>query len=175
MHRNSNILLAFHDNRSYTFPDHFDVHPLFAARMASDRVLVSGAHRMWPLLVYFLLAIALTAAILYLSYHIGERHSERATHDPYESGMTPTGSARLRVAAEFYLVAMFFVIFDLESIFVVAWSVAVRETGWLGYIEVVIFVGILSASLLYLWRVGGLEWRTRRQREALRRRKELSR
>jgi len=123
--------------------------------------------------VYFLLAVVLTAGIIYLAFYIGERHSERATHDPYESGMMPTGSARLRVAAEFYLVAMFFVIFDLESVFVFAWSVAVREAGWFGYAELVIFVGILAASLLYLWKVGGLEWRTLRQREALLRRRLL--
>ena len=129
---------------------------------------------LWLLLVYFALAVVLSGAILLVTYRLGGHHAERATNDPYESGMTPTGSARLRLAAEFYLVAMFFVVFDLESVFIIAWAVSVRELGWLGYIEVVIFVVVLAASLYYLWRVGGLDWRTERQKSALARRRELT-
>ncbi len=126
---------------------------------------------LWLLLVYFATAVVLTAFILVVSHNVGERHSERATHDPFESGMTPTGSARLKFAAEFYLVAMFFVIFDLETVYVVGWAIAVRQAGWLGFIEALIFIGILIVSLVYLWRVGGLDWRTKRQKDALERRR----
>ncbi len=130
---------------------------------------------LWLLLVYFVLSIVLTTLLLMATYRIGGHHAERATNDPYESGMTPTGSARLKLAAEFYLVAMFFVIFDLESVFIFAWAVAVRDLGWVGYISIAVFVAVLIACLYYLYQVGGLDWRTARQRSALARRKELTR
>jgi NADH-quinone oxidoreductase subunit A len=79
---------------------------------------------------------------------------------PYESGMEPTGSARLRFSANFYLVVMFFVVFDLESAFIFAWAVAAteKEVGWQGYAAAMIFMGVLLAALGYLWRVGALDW-----------------
>jgi len=80
------------------------------------------------------------------------------TEQPYEGGIVSTGSARLRFSADFYLIAMFFVIFDLESVFIFAWAVVVRQAGWLGYVTVVIFAGILLASLAYLWRARALDW-----------------
>ena len=90
---------------------------------------------------------------------LGERHKERTTGEPYESGVAPTGSAQIRFNANFYLIAVFFVIFDLETLFIISWAVAVRELGWTGYIEIVIFIGILFVALIYLWGVGGLEIR----------------
>jgi NADH-quinone oxidoreductase subunit A len=99
--------------------------------------------------------------MLGLSYVLGERHKGRATGEPYESGIAPTGSARLRFDVKFYRVATFFVVFDLEAVFLFAWAVAARELGWPGYIEMVIFVGILVAALIYLWRVGALGWGSR--------------
>ena len=112
----------------------------------------------WPLLVYSLAVMALISAIVAISSVLGQRHRERATDIPYESGMMPTGSARLRISAEFYLVAMFFVIFDLESIFIFAWAVAARELGWAGYAALVVFAAVLMAALAYLWRSGALNW-----------------
>lgn len=107
---------------------------------------------------------------------LGERHwrkSERrreiATGVPYESGIRPTGSAQIRLPIQYYLVAMFFVIFDLEAVFLYAWAVAVKETGWLGFIEVVIFVTILLAALAYLWLIGALEWSAQYQRPTIHR------
>jgi NADH-quinone oxidoreductase subunit A len=96
--------------------------------------------------------------MLGLSWVLGERHRERETVEPYESGILVTGSARLRLSPKFYLVAMFFVIFDLEAAFILVWAVAARELGWLGYLEISVFVAILLGALGYLWRVGGLEW-----------------
>lgn len=93
-----------------------------------------------------------------LSYILGQRHSERATNEPYEGGITPTGSARVRLSAHFYLIALFFVIFELEAVFLFAWAVAARELGWMGYIEALVFIGILLAALVYLWRIGALDW-----------------
>jgi NADH-quinone oxidoreductase subunit A len=75
------------------------------------------------------------------------------------------GSTRLRLSAKFYLVAMFFVIFDVEALFLYAWSISVRETGWPGLIEAVIFILILLASLAYLWKIGALEWAPEQRRQ----------
>jgi NADH-quinone oxidoreductase subunit A len=95
---------------------------------------------------------------------LGQRHRDRATDEPYESGVAPTGSARLRLSVNFYMIAMFFVIFDLEAIFIVAWAVAIRELGWSGYIGVLVFIGVLTAALLYEWQMGALDWGERSQR-----------
>jgi NADH-quinone oxidoreductase subunit A len=115
---------------------------------------------LWPLLVYFILTVALVTAMMALSYVLGQRHKSRAMGEPYESGIVSTGTAQVRFDVRFYLVAMFFVIFDLETIFIFAWAVAVRELGWTGYIEMVVFIGILVAVLVYLWRLGALDWTT---------------
>ena len=104
--------------------------------------------------------------MILLSHILGQRHRERATSDPYESGIPVTGSARVRLSAKFYLVAMFFLIFDLESVFIFAWAVSAREVGWAGYIEIVVFITILLAALVYLWRLGALDWQAPRHRGA---------
>lgn len=108
--------------------------------------------------IYFVLVLALVAAMLAVSYVLGQRHREPATDSPYESGIVSTGSAHVRLSAKFYLIAMFFVIFDLEAAFLFAWAVAGRELGWNGYWEVLIFSGVLIAALIYLWRLGALDW-----------------
>jgi NADH-quinone oxidoreductase subunit A len=113
---------------------------------------------LWPLAVYSALVLLVVAGMLGISYVLGPRHRDAATDDPYESGAIPTGSARLRFHARFYLIAMFFVIFDLEAVFLFAWAIGVRELGWAGYIEVLIFIGVLVAALAYLWRLRALEW-----------------
>lgn len=117
---------------------------------------------LWPLAVFFALAAGLAIAIVLLSSVLGQRHRERSTGEPYESGIVPTGSARIRFDVKFYLMAMFFVIFDLEAVFVFAWANSARQLGWSGYMEIVIFIGILALALFYLWRVGALDWRTAR-------------
>jgi NADH-quinone oxidoreductase subunit A len=115
---------------------------------------------LWPLAVYFAAVVVLVAAMISLSYILGQRHTGRATGEPYESGIVSTGTAQVRFDVRFYLVAMFFVIFDLETIFIFAWAVVVQELGWAGYIEILVFVGILIAVLVYLWRLGALDWTT---------------
>ena len=112
----------------------------------------------WPFVVYGTAVFLLVAAMLGLSYVLGERHKDRARNEPYESGIVATGSARLRLSAKFYLVAMFFVIFDLEAVFIIAWAIGLMELGWAGYIEIAIFIGVLLAALVYLWRLGALDW-----------------
>jgi NADH-quinone oxidoreductase subunit A len=113
---------------------------------------------LWPLAVYFGAVIVLAGTMIGLSYLLGEHHRDGATGTPYESGIMTTGSAQIRLSVKFYLVAMFFVVFDLEAVFIFAWAVALREVGWAGYIEALIFIAILAATLAYLWREGALDW-----------------
>jgi NADH-quinone oxidoreductase subunit A len=112
----------------------------------------------WPLVAYFVLVVFLVTAVLTVSYLLGQRHSEPATGEPYEGGIVSEGSARVRLSVRYYMVAMFFVVFDLEAVFLFAWAGAARELGWAGYCEVLLFIGVLVAALIYLWKVGALDW-----------------
>jgi len=114
----------------------------------------------WPLLMYLAGALVVVGAMLAVSWVLGQRHRGRVTGEPYESGMPPTGTAQLRFPAHFYLVAMFFLLFDLETVFVMAWAIAWDEVGWVGYAEVVVFLALLLTALVFLWRRGALEWGT---------------
>ena len=112
----------------------------------------------WPLAVYFLVVLLLVLFILGLSHLLGQKHKEPATGEPFESGVVHIGSANIRFSAPYFLIAMLFVIFDLEAAFIYAWAVAFRETGWPGYLEVLIFISILGLALAYLWKLGVLDW-----------------
>jgi NADH-quinone oxidoreductase subunit A len=94
---------------------------------------------------------------------LGQRHSDRATGEPYEVGIVSEGSARVRFSAKFYLVAILFVIFDLEAVFVFAWAIAGRELGWAGYAGLLVFLLVLAVALIYEWRLGALDWVTQRR------------
>ena len=112
----------------------------------------------WPLGLYFAEVAGVVAIMLGLSYLLGEKHQERDTGLPYEGGVASTGVRRRRVSIQFYQIALFFVIFDLETVFIFAWAVALRETGWAGLFTAGVFVGVLLIALFYLWRRGALEW-----------------
>lgn len=117
-----------------------------------------GPELLWPLVGYSVLAILLTGGMLVLSHFLGERHREKATGEIFESGIMVTGEARLRFPVHYYIVAMFFVIFDLEAAFIVTWAISVREVGWAGYWTIFIFINILLAVLIYEWRTGALDF-----------------
>lgn len=119
----------------------------------------------WPLAAYFGATLLIVGVILTLSHFLGQKRRNPATIEPFESGIVSVGTARYRVPIPFYLLAIFFVIFDLEAVFLFAWAIAFREAGWPGYIEAMIFIGILGATLAYLWKLGALDWRTQRQKE----------
>jgi NADH-quinone oxidoreductase subunit A len=125
----------------------------------------ADAQTLWPLIVYVAAVVLTIGGMVAASFVLGERHRERQTGEPYESGIVPAGAARVRLAADFYLVAMFFVIFDLESVFVFAWAVAARQAGWAGYVEVLIFIAVLVAALVYLWKTGALDWGAKKSAE----------
>lgn len=112
----------------------------------------------WPLLFYAAVVFSLVGVILVVSYVLGGRHHERATGEPYEGGIVSTGSARLRFSSQFYLIAMLFVIFDVETVFIVSWAIAFQELGWYGYLGVVVFIAILVVVLIYEWRNGALDF-----------------
>ena len=128
----------------------------------------------WPFLVYAIAVVLLVSGMLLLSYFLGQRHSEHATDEPYESGILETGSARVRFSLNFYIVALLFVIFDIEAIFIIAWGIAVKELGWPGYIAILIFIGVLVSLLIYEWRIGALDFGpdTKRILKAYRKQKE---
>ncbi|MEX2327633.1 MAG: NADH-quinone oxidoreductase subunit A [Pseudomonadales bacterium] len=120
---------------------------------------------LWPLVVYFASVIVLVIAILGLSSLIGQRSKmERARGEPFESGVEHIGSAQIAVSVEFYLIAMFFVIFDLETVFIFAWAVAFYELGVFGYLAISVFIFILVVALAYEWKSGALEWGVKSRR-----------
>jgi len=124
---------------------------------------ILAAHLL-PLIIYFGAVAAITGGMLGGAYLLGQRHHAKAADQPFESGIVAAGDVHIRVLVPFYMLAIFFVIFDMESVFLFAWSVALQEAGWPGFIEALIFISVLIAALIYLWAVGALDWRTRRQR-----------
>jgi NADH-quinone oxidoreductase subunit A len=118
---------------------------------------------LWPLLVYGGAALLTVVGMIGLSFLLGERHAEYATGEPYESGVLSTGTAHIRFSAKFYLVAMLFVIFDLEAVFLFAWAIACWRAGWLGYVGMLLFVLVLLVGLAYEWRQGALDWGSSRR------------
>jgi NADH-quinone oxidoreductase subunit A len=112
----------------------------------------------WPFLVYAVIAVAIAAVMIILSWFLGERHTGKTTGEPYESGIPHTGAAWSRFSSHFYLIAMFFVIFDLDAAFVIAWAVSFRELGFAGYIGVAVFIFILLVVLVYELGIGALNY-----------------
>lgn len=112
----------------------------------------------WPFLAFGAIVLILVSVILGLSYVLGQRHKDRATGEAYESGIVSTGSARLRFPSQFYLVAMLFVIFDIETVLIISWAIAFQEVGWVGFLGVSVFILILLAVLIYEWRNGALDF-----------------
>ncbi len=119
---------------------------------------IENSFPLWPLLLYGSIVLTLVAAMLGVSYVLGQRRKDRATEEPYEGGILSVGSARIRFSSQFYLIAMLFVIFDVETIFIMSWAIAFEELGWYGYIGVLIFIILLVVVLIYEWRNGALDF-----------------
>ncbi|MCC6384899.1 MAG: NADH-quinone oxidoreductase subunit A [Bacteroidia bacterium] len=113
---------------------------------------------LWPILVYAGGVVLLITIMLGASYFLGERHQETVTDTVYESGIKVTGDAWFKFPVHFYILAMFFVIFDLEVVFIVAWAINARALGWEGYLAIATFIGSLVAILIYVWRIGALDF-----------------
>ena len=121
--------------------------------------------QLWPLAVYSACVFIVVVLMVGLSFLLGQRRrNRRAGDEPYESGIVPSGDAGIRFTARFYLPAALFLVFDMETVFVLTGASAVRELGWQGYAAMVSFIGMLAAALVYLWRSGALDWASKKQR-----------
>jgi NADH-quinone oxidoreductase subunit A len=112
----------------------------------------------FPVLLQALVAMLLAAGLLTVSYILGKRVKNRVKDMPYESGIVPTGDARQRFSVKFYLVAMLFILFDIEAIFLYPWAVVYRELLMPGFIEMLIFVILILSGFFYIWKKGALDW-----------------
>ena len=112
----------------------------------------------FSLSVYGILVLAFVASQLFIAYWLGEKKKNPEKLRPYESGIIPTGTARLRYPVPFYLVAIFFLIFDVEAAFIFSWAIAYEELGWSGWLQISFFIIVLIVGLVYIWNKGGLEW-----------------
>lgn len=121
-------------------------------------VSVDSIAHYWSFAIYIGGVAFICLFMLAIPVLMGGRSIGRAKTEPFESGIVSVGGARLRLSAKFYLIAMFFVIFDIEALFLYAWAVSVRESGWPGFIEALIFILVLLVGLIYVWRVGALDW-----------------
>ena len=112
----------------------------------------------FPVLLQALVAMALAAGLLTASYLLGKRVRNRVKDMPYESGIVPTGDARHRFSVKFYLVAMLFILFDIEAIFLYPWVVVYRELRMFAFVEMLVFVIMTLSGLFYIWKKGALDW-----------------
>jgi NADH-quinone oxidoreductase subunit A len=112
----------------------------------------------FPVLLQALVAMSLAAGLITVSYLLGKRVKNRVKDMPYESGSVPTGDARQRFSVKFYLVAMLFIVFDIEAIFLYPWAVVYRELLMPGFIEMLIFVILILSGFFYIWKKGALDW-----------------
>ncbi|GJQ23281.1 MAG: NADH-quinone oxidoreductase subunit A [Planctomycetia bacterium] len=111
-----------------------------------------------PILILFIVAVGFAVTNIGLSAILGRRKPTAEKLSPYECGINPVGSARERFSVKFYLIAMLFVIFDIEVVFLYPWAVAFKSLSLFGFIEMLIFLGILLICYFYIWKRGGLEW-----------------
>jgi NADH-quinone oxidoreductase subunit A len=113
----------------------------------------------FSLTIYGILVLAFVAAQLLLASWLGEKKKSIEKSRPYECGVIPTGTARLRYPVPFYLVAILFLIFDVEGAFILTWAVAYEDLGWAGWMQMSFFIILLLIGLLTIWKKGGLDWR----------------
>lgn len=135
-----------------------------AATSTTESLPVSGPPPLEALVslgLYTLIAVVLIGILLLITRFLGQRTGGEVKGQPYESAILPSGDARLREPVPFYLVAIFFIVFDVEAIFVVSWAVTWDRLGWAGFWQITFFIVILFLGLLYLWKKGGLDWGSR--------------
>jgi len=114
--------------------------------------------RYLPLLLHFGIATVIAAAIVTLSWLIGQHKPNRAKLSPYECGVAPVGDARERFSVKFYMVAMLFILFDVEAVFLYPWAVILRELKMFGFWEMIVYIAIFLVGLFYVWKKGVLDW-----------------
>ncbi|MGE0083072.1 MAG: NADH-quinone oxidoreductase subunit A [Desulfococcaceae bacterium] len=112
----------------------------------------------FSLTVFGIIVTVLIGFLLFLSFWLGEKKPNAEKMRVYESGIIPSGSARLRYPVPFFMVAIFFLLFDVEGAYIFSWAVACKDLGWSGWMQMSFFIIILLLGLVYVWRKGGLEW-----------------
>jgi NADH-quinone oxidoreductase subunit A len=116
------------------------------------------AHPYFPLLVLFVFAGIVVTSLLLIAQKLGPKSTSAVKQEPFESGNPPRGDARIQFPIKFYLVAMLFLIFDIEVVFLYPWAILFRRLGWFGLVEMGIFLSVLIIALIYVWKKGALEW-----------------
>jgi NADH-quinone oxidoreductase subunit A len=111
-----------------------------------------------PILILLGVSLANAVGMVALSHLVSPFRPTPAKLDPYESGMTPLGDTRERFSVKFYMVAILFIVFDLETIFLLSWGVVMRSLGWEGFVAALIFIVVLTVGMIYEWKKGALEW-----------------
>ena len=111
-----------------------------------------------PVLILLVLSVAQAIGMVVLSQVLSPGRATKSKSSPYESGMTPLGSTRERFSVKFYVVAILFIVFDVETVFLLPWAVVMREVGLAGFVTAGMFIFILTVGLIYEWKKGALEW-----------------
>lgn len=122
----------------------------------------------FPVLIQILIALAVASAMIGLSALLGRRLKDTVKSSPYESGMTPIGNARERFSVKFYLVAMVFILFDIEAVFLYPWAVIYRQLKLFAFFEMLLFIVLVLCGFYYIWKKGVLNWSTSEARAAQR-------
>jgi NADH-quinone oxidoreductase subunit A len=125
----------------------------------SSAVLSPWVPGLFSLALYTAVVLGLLGLVLFLTGWLGEKKIDAEKARPYECGVIPTGGARFRYPVPFYLVAAFFLIFDVETAFIFAWAVAWEDLSWRGWLQISFFIIVLLISLFYLWKKGALDWK----------------
>ena len=100
----------------------------------------------------------MAGALITLSFVLGKRVKDRVKDSPYECGIAPTGSARERFSVKFYLVAIVFILFDIEAVFLYPWAVVYRELKMFAFVEMLLFIAVVVCGFFYVWKKGALDW-----------------
>src|SRR5258708_3199178 len=153
----SQIRCASRSERRFAYLTERRLTVIIAFRLMGGNPLQSYA----PLLIHLLAALLLSGALVALSSLFGYRRPSKVKAQPYECGITPTGDAREPVSVKFYLVAMVFILFDVEAIFLYPWAYIFRDLRWFGFFEMLMYIVILLAGYIYLWKKGALDWSSR--------------
>ncbi len=124
------------------------------------------AQTWFPVLIQILIAIAVAGAMIGLSALLGRRVRDAVKSTPYESGMQPVGNARERLSVKFYLVAMVFILFDIEAIFLYPWAVIYRQLKLFAFFEMLLFIVLVLCGFFYIWKKGVLNWSVDEERKA---------
>jgi NADH-quinone oxidoreductase subunit A len=112
----------------------------------------------FPVLVQFVIAVALAAGLIAASTFLGKHTRSPLKDTPYESGMAPVGSAHERFSVKFFLVGMIFILFDIEAVFLYPWAVVYRQLKLFGFFEMIVFVALILVGFFYVWKKGALDW-----------------